>query len=598
MSSSGSFILNLDSPEVMNSMLVGPKSATLAFLKRSGLPVPNGFVITAEVHNRVHRSLDFIDLLPDLESHFARLIKTSDSGRLIVRSSATLEESPGHIFPGIFTSVADINTFADLVDGIKVCMKSTESDKASEYCRLYGLEPTSLRMAVIVQEQIESIYSGTAFSSRQSGEKQKSEIYVELVKGYSANMMFGGEVGAAFSIDYSSEPPTIKRLVFNDKSIEMPKGTLFEIASLASKVEGLCGKNQCVEWTLASAGPYIVQARTMPDSSMVLIHRNHKEPIEEGDMQPLLPEERMFGLKGAVMQYYASLKWFSMPVAFLPPHSSLVDFEKKLDSVVFGSDGITIRYSFKNEIGLPRFFVWTKEEAVDIIRKTWDQKWCAIIHSYISVVSSFEMYISSDHIVLEHVPGIWESDSRTIPDIIIVDAHSKQVLRARENRKGKLKSPAGASEELFKPVDFSTLKQWVKRVEPYVRRFRDRFSEQLPLICHFVEDNRGHWQFLNLRRTQHIKTNYQRPDSFHVVRSLPDLKKWNGRTPILLQISLGRGSENLIRDFALHLPKSEGSIYIDFGLLSHPAMMLREVGISPIPAYLSHESIKLVEEDC
>jgi hypothetical protein len=48
-----------------------------------------------------------------------------------------------------------------------------------------------------------------------------------------------------------------------------------------------------------------------------------------------------------------------------------------------------------------------------------------------------------------------------------------------------------------------------------------------------------------------------------------------------------------LSELALRLPKREGLVYIDFGLLSHPAIVLREFGVQLHPAYLTHEKIEI-----
>jgi hypothetical protein len=84
-----------------------------------------------------------------------------------------------------------------------------------------------------------------------------------------------------------------------------------------------------------------------------------------------------------------------------------------------------------------------------------------------------------------------------------------------------------------------------------------------------------------------------RGGSFFHVRDIEDLSNWDGKTPILLKISVQRGMEKNLINLAEALPKGNSEVYICFGYLSHPALLLREFGVNLVPAYFDREIITL-----
>jgi hypothetical protein len=65
------------------------------------------------------------------------------------------------------------------------------------------------------------------------------------------------------------------------------------------------------------------------------------------------------------------------------------------------------------------------------------------------------------------------------------------------------------------------------------------------------------------------------------------LDGWDHESPILLQFNSARGAERNVLSIAERLPRQRGfPLLIAFGLLSHPAILLRELGFALVPTYL------------
>ena len=118
---------------------------------------------------------------------------------------------------------------------------------------------------------------------------------------------------------------------------------------------------------------------------------------------------------------------------------------------------------------------------------------------------------------------------------------------------------------------------------------RPSFAERLPLNFHFVEDDAGNFNFLNIRRLSRLNRKYVRGGSFFHVKRPDDLVDWDGKRPLLLMITTQRGRERELIDLAAALPRGSVEVFVTFGYLSHPAILLREFGINVVPAYFDRD---------
>jgi hypothetical protein len=597
--SSSIFIVDLDSRDALSRDLVGGKAAKLAFLRQQGISVPSGFCITTRVFPALPEILGDKAFHEELVIYFENLMHRLNShASLIVRSSANCEDSKDAAFPGIFESIKAVRTLKELHYAIRRCLSGATSSKVHSYCEERGINPNSIKMALLVQEEIKAKYSGAAISpyTTASGDRLKG-IQVEMIRGPSQAMLKGGQVGSAYLITGTGHKPEIIQL--NKSAQKKPMEELnilcrlFIVLNNASK---FISDQEVIEWAVNDVGVYIIQSRPIPEPigrgisqvSAVLSEQNH-ESIK------LLAEAKQIGLKAAAMKFFEDLGWFTKTVVVVEPGTPYEALERNINSTPFGDKGLTVRFSFAREIGLPRFFATTKEEALDFIRKNRNSDWAVIVHDYIDVQASFEIFVDMNRVVLEHVPGIWESNTSLSPDVLIGETNKWEALRVFAPRMACIVSPQGEYRIEVEPINTKRIKYWARKLRIISMVIRSRLSESLPLICHCVSDNGDDWQFINIRKSSNVRQGSLDKRSFHIVSRLEDLRTWDGRTSILLRIQVDRGAEETLAKLAPHLPENNELIFIDFGVLSHPAIMLRELGVNPTPVYMTHERIDLTD---
>ncbi|MDI6721855.1 MAG: PEP/pyruvate-binding domain-containing protein, partial [Candidatus Aenigmarchaeota archaeon] len=289
--------------------LVGGKTASLGEMYSIGLPVPNGFSVTADAYRHfisennldqkiryLLRSVKSIKTLKKSGSEIRALIKESkmpkemeeeilasfrdlDSVCVAVRSSATAEDLPDASFAGQQESFLNV-TEKDLIRKVKECFASLFTDRAISYRNDKGFDHFKIALSVAVQKQIFSRSSGVMFTiDPDNGHKnfivinssyglgdyivqgkvtpdefrifKKNLRIVEKQLGRKAIM----EIRSPFGVKKKKVSPTMqKQFSISDHEAE-------ELAKYGMLVERHYKRPMDIEWCKDEDRLYIIQAR-------------------------------------------------------------------------------------------------------------------------------------------------------------------------------------------------------------------------------------------------------------------------------------------------------------------------------------------------
>ena len=201
-------ILKFSDIGIKDVELVGGKNASLGEmyqkLKSKGVPVPNGFAVTAQAYkdfiseNKLDKKIN--DVLKGLNTHniralsvkgakirhlilnsqipdktalkiyeaYAELSKSEKTANLsvAVRSSATAEDLPGASFAGQQETYLNIRGEKEILEAVKKCFASLFTDRAISYRVDKGFDQTKIYLSVTVQKMVRSDVgaSGVMFS--------------------------------------------------------------------------------------------------------------------------------------------------------------------------------------------------------------------------------------------------------------------------------------------------------------------------------------------------------------------------------------------------------------------------------------------------
>jgi phosphohistidine swiveling domain-containing protein len=159
---------------------VGAKARHLALLCAAGLPVPDGFVLTASALRPLAGDSGRAALLAGAGAAAVRLGPT-----LAVRSSSPLEDRPDGAAPGLFSSRLNIKP-DDLDGAVDDVLASAEGPGVRAYLEQRGLgDAPTAGLAVIVQRQVgggRGDARGVLYT-RPPGQPDRDEVWVEAAVG-------------------------------------------------------------------------------------------------------------------------------------------------------------------------------------------------------------------------------------------------------------------------------------------------------------------------------------------------------------------------------------------------------------------------------
>lgn len=185
---------------------------------------------------------------------------------------------------------------------------------------------------------------------------------------------------------------------------------------------------------------------------------------------------------------------------------------------------------------------------------------------------------------------MWESDNTLNPDVIYSDFKKVKTWIWNKKRNNLKFADLDFSEKYQEVVSDDVLVEWQMKLSSVVKILRDTFKAKLPLNFHFVENDSKNWTFLNIRKGFDIIVPKESSNDNHIVSNLFDLEKWDGKKHLYLKISSQRDYEQKLLEIIKKLPKNTDKIiFVDFGLLSHPAMILREFGYNLVPSYFTKD---------
>ncbi|MFN6540730.1 MAG: glycerol-3-phosphate acyltransferase [Nostoc sp. EkiNYC01] len=227
--------------EELDAAIVGEKAATLSQIKRWGYPVPKGWVL-APIDD------------PELLTEF---LQPSELSPLVVRSSAIGEDSEHASAAGQYKTVLNVTSPQALKEAIAQVQASYNHPSAVQYRRDRGLNDTA--MGVLIQQQVQSVFSGVAFS-RDPITQQGDAIIIEALPG-SATQVVSGKV----------TPEQYRAFVFeaeNFSSVQLegegrvPQALIKQVAYLAYRLEKRYnGTPQDIEWSYDGQTLWVLQSR-------------------------------------------------------------------------------------------------------------------------------------------------------------------------------------------------------------------------------------------------------------------------------------------------------------------------------------------------
>ncbi|KAF3890358.1 MULTISPECIES: glycerol-3-phosphate acyltransferase [Nostocales] len=225
----------------LDASVVGQKAARLAEVKRWGYQVPKGWVLAP-----------YDDPSPLIE-----LLQPSRLFPLVVRSSAIGEDTEQASAAGQYVTVLNVTTKKELSDAIARCQASYNSSSAVQYRSDRGVYDGA--MAVLVQQQVQGVYSGVAFT-RDPITKQGDAVVIEALPGNATQVVSGRTTPEQYRA-YIADTDNLSSIELEGQG-SIPPALIKQVAYLCRRIElRYHGIPQDIEWTFDGKTLWVLQAR-------------------------------------------------------------------------------------------------------------------------------------------------------------------------------------------------------------------------------------------------------------------------------------------------------------------------------------------------
>lgn len=279
-------IVKLDSRNLPAVDRIGGKARNLMLLRKRGLAVPPGFCLTCAgyEHHVKGRLPDALKELrkanqtdrPKLLAGIRRLITAPDIDRrlaeellehfhglkaplMAVRSSATAEDQACFSFAGQYETILGVSSFEGLQTAVKKCWASLWSERAYEYCGKNGIDRASLKMAVIVQQQVPADFAGVVFT-RDPATGRKDRVTIEYVAGLGDRLVSGHAAPNRTTV--AKRGGKILEITSAESAgLRLDPGTIKKLFRQAVRIEKKFGGPQDIEWAAAGKKLFFLQTR-------------------------------------------------------------------------------------------------------------------------------------------------------------------------------------------------------------------------------------------------------------------------------------------------------------------------------------------------
>jgi pyruvate,water dikinase len=302
------FVVSLSDRQAADAGRFGPKAANQAALGHAGLPIPDGFCLSAEAYRAQLESLGLTEaarkavafdpvesrswlsevrvalferpIAPEIQEPLLAAYRdlVERAGPLVaVRSSSIMEDRAGTSFAGQFQSYLGIDNEADFLTTVRACWGALWSSRAMRYMEGQDLSPNDTAMGVLVQTLVQARASGGGLSRTANGDMSISATWglgEAIAQGEVApdryDLTREGELVETtmgrkdFSVHCHRHGPS-SQAVEEEQAAEpcLNEAQIRELGGMMREAEDMMGLPVEIEWAMDDSGLRMLQARPL-----------------------------------------------------------------------------------------------------------------------------------------------------------------------------------------------------------------------------------------------------------------------------------------------------------------------------------------------
>ena len=264
---------------------LGNKGKFLCKLYQAGFLVPDGVILDSDVYfeflkenkladkvtalintlnkeNISHISAEIKDLFesaqlsPDIKQHLSKELDLTKT--YAVRSSGTKEDLDDYSFAGQYDTFLNVKGIDEICSFVIGCYSSMFSEVCLSYLLNNKIELDSIAMSVVIQEMVDSQYSGICFTINPVTGNDR-ELSIEIAEGLGDRVVGGQAVPEQYYYNWYE-----KTVVDKDENKDnklLSKAMVKEYGETFFKVQLLFGYPCDIEFAVRDGKLYLLQAR-------------------------------------------------------------------------------------------------------------------------------------------------------------------------------------------------------------------------------------------------------------------------------------------------------------------------------------------------
>ena len=324
-------ILNFDEIKKEDVLIAGGKGANLGEMTSAKINVPRGFVITADdyrdflkensidifIENEIKKSGNDEKVLLNVADDFRTKIKSGkfptllenairekyfnlgDNVRVAVRSSATAEDLPDASFAGQQETYLNVRGLDDVLEQVRSCYASLWGNRAVSYRLHQGYGQSSVSIAVIIQEMVESEKAGVLFTVNPVSKKE-NEMQINASYGLGESVVSGRVTADSYIVDKNGEIIEVAigsketQIIYGEKNTVEVKvddndrkkralndTEISELIKSGLKIEKHYKMPMDIEWAIKDDEVYILQARAITTLKSSINHISEDNLVQK-----------------------------------------------------------------------------------------------------------------------------------------------------------------------------------------------------------------------------------------------------------------------------------------------------------------------------
>jgi pyruvate,water dikinase len=255
---------------------IGNKARSLAFLIKRGYPVPVTWVCTWDAFVQFRKG--DAKITGAVAAELSSLIHQHTA--YAVRSSANVEDDQQYSFAGQFKSILNVTGIESLLAAIRSIWESTSAPAVQTYAKKMGIDPATLKMAVIIQEMVPPKFSGVSFSRNPI--TGMDETVVEAVAGSSDALLQEGVTPQRWIYKWGE-------WIALPEHEDLPRAIIQEVVTRTRDIARAYGKPVDLEWAYDGTSLYWVQLREITSLKNLNVYSNYiAREVLPGIIKPLV----------------------------------------------------------------------------------------------------------------------------------------------------------------------------------------------------------------------------------------------------------------------------------------------------------------------